>query len=99
MEDNNTNNSEVKKNKNKTDLKTSFWVTTFDNPWDPYKNFDEWFSFDSKQHKTCELLGRIAHTSNQLIEEENVDEIENALNEIIKYDFECKYRKVFPQDT
>lgn len=83
----------------KSTLTTSFWITTFDNPWDPYENFDEWFAFDSKHHKTCELLGRISYTSNQLNDEENDEEIENALNQILKYDVECKYKRVYPKDT
>ena len=71
-------------------------LTTFDNPFDPFKQFDSWFLFDvEKGHNTCSLLGRIARTSEQLSEEENDAETERAIDEIIKYDFENKYKKIY----
>ena len=71
-------------------------LTTFDNDFDPFKQFDSWFLFDvEKGHNTCALLGRIARTSDQLSEEENDAEVERAIDEIIKYDFENKYKKVY----
>lgn len=70
-------------------------ITTVDNPFDPFKQFDSWFLFDvEKKHNSCELLGRIARTSDQLSDEENDVEIERAIDEIIKYDLENKYKKV-----
>lgn len=70
-------------------------LTTFDNPFDPFKQFDSWFLFDvEKGHNTCSLLGRIARTSEQFSEEENDAEVERAIDEIIKQDFENKYKKV-----
>ena len=70
-------------------------LTTFDNPFDPFKQFDEWFLFDvEKGYNSCAFLDRIAHTSDQLSEEENEIEIERAIDEIIKYDFTNNYKKV-----
>ena len=44
-------------------------------------------------------MGRIARTSDQLSDEENNQEIERAIDEIIKYDVTNIYRKVIQQVT
>lgn len=70
-------------------------LTTFDNPFDPFEQFEDWFRFDQdKGYNTCDYLGRIARISDQLSEEENDQEIERAIDEIIKYDFLNIYKKV-----
>lgn len=70
-------------------------LTTFDNPFDPFEQFTSWFLFDTeKGYNSCSYLGRIARTSEQFTEEENEREIEQAIDEIIKYDFMTIYKKV-----
>ncbi len=70
-------------------------LTTFDNPYDPFEQFNKWFLFDEeKGYHTCAYLGRIVHTSDQFTDEENEKENERAINEIIKYDFRNIYKKV-----
>ena len=70
-------------------------LTTFDNPYNPFDEFTSWFMFDEeKGYHSCAYLGRIAKTSEQLSDEENAQEIERAIYEIIKYDFQNIYKKV-----
>lgn len=70
-------------------------ITTFDNPYDPLENFDEWYRFDEdKGYHTCSYLDRVTNTSDQLSDEENAREIERGIDEIIKYDFRNIYKKV-----
>ena len=70
-------------------------LTTIDNPFDPFEQFDSWFLFDvEKGYNSCSYLGRIAKTSEQLSDEENNEEIERAIDEIIKYDFTNTFKKV-----
>lgn len=70
-------------------------ITTIDNPYDPFDQFDSWYMFDmDKGYNSCAYLDRIARTSDQLSEEENDREIERAIDEIIKYDFMGIYKKV-----
>lgn len=69
-------------------------ITTVDNPFDPFSQFDEWFRFDTdKGYNSCSYLARIAHTSDSLTDEENEAEIERAIDEIIFFNPEI-YRKV-----
>ena len=70
-------------------------LTTFDNPYNPFDEFTSWFMFDEeKGYHSCAYLGRIAKTCEQLSDEENAQEIERAIDEIIKYDFQNIYKKV-----
>ena len=74
---------------------TACALTTVDNPYDPFDQIDSWFMFDmDKGYNSCAYLARIARTSDQLTDEENNEEIEAAIDEIIKYDFMDIYRKV-----
>lgn len=70
-------------------------LTTIDNPFDPFDQFDSWINFDlEKGYNSCAYLARIAFTSDALSEAENEAEIERAIDEIIKYDFMNIYKKV-----
>lgn len=72
-----------------------FMLTTIDNPFDPFTQFEQWFLFDvEKGYNSCSYLARIAKTSDQFTEDENDKEIERAIDEIIKYDFMNIYKKV-----
>ena len=70
-------------------------ITTFDNPYDPFTNWDEWFMFDvSKGYYTCSKLARIANTTDDMTELEINKENERAIDEIILHDFMNIYKKV-----
>ena len=74
-------------------------LTTIDNPFNPFKDFDSWFLFDvEKGYNSCAYLARISKTSNEFTEQEEDEEIERAIDEIIKYDFMNIYVKV-KEDT
>ena len=71
-------------------------LTTMDNPYDPFTQFNKWFLYDvEKGYNSCGYLDRIARTSEEFTEEENQEEIERAIDEIIKYDFMNVYKKVY----
>lgn len=70
-------------------------LTTIDNPFDPFNQFDSWFQFDiEKGYNSCSRLARIAKLSDDLSDKETDEEIERAIDEIIKYDFLNIYKKV-----
>lgn len=70
-------------------------LTTIDNPFDPFDQFDSWINFDmEKGYNSCAYLARIAFTSDSLSDAENEQEVERAIDEIIRYDFMNIYKKV-----
>ena len=80
-------------------MNDSYALTTFDNPYNPFKQFDEWFLYDvEKGYNTCSYLARIARTSDEFTDEENNQEILRAIDEIVRYDFLNIYKKVKKSD-
>lgn len=76
-----------------------YMLTTADNPYDPFTQFDSWFRYDTDSgYYSCAYLARIAKTADSLSDQENNDEIERAIDEIIKYDFRGIYKKVKRSD-
>lgn len=70
-------------------------LTTIDNPYDPFGDFDAWYRYDEgKGYHSCAYLARIARTSDQLSPAENDAEVERAIDDIIKYDPLGIYMKV-----
>lgn len=70
-------------------------LTTVDNPFDPFTQFDEWYAFDegSGYHSTG-LLARVVKTSNEISETDQSLAIEQAIEEIVKENVLGIYRKV-----
>ena len=74
-------------------------LTTIDNPYNPFDQFDQWFMFDVEHgYDTCSVLARIAINSDQFSEEENQMFMEQAMDEIIACDFMNVYKKVKESD-
>lgn len=70
-------------------------LTTIDNPFDPFEQFNDWFEFDiEKGYYTCSRLARLTNLSDDLSEVERNNEIERAIDELIKCDFLDIYKKV-----
>lgn len=79
-------------------------LSTIDNPFNPFDNFDAWFMYDmDKGYNSCAYLARIGKFSDQLTDQENDEEQERAIDEIIKYDPLGIYIKVVkdiePEDS
>lgn len=88
--------------KNSSDLSSydDFMLTTIDNPFNPFDDFTSWLMFDKeKGYNTCEKLARIANLPDNLSEKEKNDEIDRAMDQIIKHDFLEIYIKVAPKNT
>lgn len=74
-------------------------LTTIDNPFSPFTQFDEWLAFDNeKGYSTPNYLARIARTSDELSEEDEELEITRAINEIVAFNILGIYKKVTPKD-
>lgn len=76
-------------------MSNEFALTTIDNPYNPFDDFTLWLLFDKeKGYNTCEYLARTVNLPSDLSEKEMEDEIERAMDEIIKVDPFNIYRKV-----
>lgn len=70
-------------------------LTTFDNPYDPFEDFTSWLLYDNeKGYNSSGRLMRIAKLSDDMTQKETDEEVERAIDEIIKYDFLNVYKKV-----
>lgn len=68
-------------------MSKSYMLTTKDNPYNPFVDYDAWYAFDVQHgYNTCAYIARIIHDSSSLTDEENEHEYNNAMNEIISYD-------------
>lgn len=70
-------------------------ITTVDNPYNPFLQFDEWYAYDTSMgYNTCAYLSRIAKTSDDISDADNAVIINDAINEIIYHDILGIYQKV-----
>lgn len=70
-------------------------LTTEDNPYDPFTQFNDWYRFDvDKGYDSCGLLSRCCPSSIDLTETESKIAIETAIDEIVKYNLSGKHKKV-----
>lgn len=61
------------------------WITTEDNPFDPFTQMDRWIEQDIRSgYNTCGLLARISRYSHNLTEKENESAMEDAVKDILK---------------
>lgn len=70
-------------------------LTTIDNPFDPFDQFDAWFEYDrSLGYDSCSLLARVAQSSSALSDKDENFLIEQAMQEIVDNDPLGVYVKV-----
>lgn len=72
-------------------------LTTVDNPFDPFTQFDEWNAWDlSRGYNTLGLLARIIVTSSDLSDPEQEDAYAAAVQEIVEENVLGLYISVAP---
>lgn len=76
-------------------------LSTTDNPYSPITQYDDWETYDqSQRYFTNEYLARICHTTTELGDELYNQDIEDAIDEAVKYDLiswthqDVHYKKV-----
>ena len=70
-------------------------LTTSDNPFDPFDDFDRWFRFDeSKGYMSSGLVARVADVSDELSEGDRNRAIEEAINFIVEVNPTSNYKKL-----
>lgn len=62
-------------------------LSTTDNPYNPITQYDNWERYDQEQrYFTNEFLDRICHTTRELGDDLYLQDIEDAIDEAVKYD-------------
>ena len=70
-------------------------LTTEDNPYDPFTQFEEWYAFDVQNgYNTCSYLARIAMTSNELSDADYDQALDSAIDEIMEFNLTGNYKIV-----
>ena len=74
---------------------TVHMLSTIDNPYNPWTQYDEWYTFDENAgHGTTSFLGRIVRSSDELSEADQDQAIEDAIDEIVSENVAGNYIKV-----
>ena len=75
-------------------------LTTTDNPYDPFSEWDEWYTFDEAAgYHTSAFLARIVNNSAELSDADQDQALEDAIEEIVRENVLGIYRKVAQQLT
>jgi len=70
-------------------------LTTVDNPWNPFVNYDEWYAYDNaKGYATPSLLARVANVSLDLSSADLDFAIRQAMDEIVEQNVNGMYTLV-----
>lgn len=74
-------------------------LTTKDNPYDPFTQWDDWYAFDEEQgYCTSGYLARIVKTSDELSDKDQFDATVEAIDEIIELNPDGFYIKLIKKD-
>lgn len=72
-----------------------YMLTTVDNPFDPFTQFDEWFAWDQASgYHTPGLLDRVARFSDELSEADQNLILQQAIDEIVRENVSGMHKKV-----
>lgn len=88
----------------KTNSNSKFALTTFDNPFSPFTEFIKWYAFDTNKARMessadcSSVLARMAYVSDEMSDEQYNNELERAIDEIVKYDMTNQYVKAVNPD-
>lgn len=70
-------------------------LTTIDNPYNPFVDWDRWYAFDeAHQYHTTSFLARLVNGSDELSEADQSAAIEDAIDEVVKENVLGLYVKV-----
>jgi hypothetical protein len=70
-------------------------LTTYDNPYDPFDDYDLWYAWDLKAgYGTASMLARIAVVSDETSDADQARAIELAIDELVELNVTGMFRKV-----
>lgn len=76
---------------------TTSMLSTSDNPYNPYTDFDLWFAFDTQNgYNSCAYLARQIESSPNASPEDENKAVEEAIDRIVALNLTGNYIKVTP---
>jgi len=76
-------------------MSVEYMLTTIDNPFNPFVNFDEWYGYDITQgHHTSEYIARLMVDSQLMTDEERTEEYDSAIQWILDNDVLGEYVRI-----
>jgi hypothetical protein len=71
-------------------------ITTFDNPYNPFDEFNLWLMFDKeKGYNSCERMMRLANITEDMTQIEIDAECDRAMDRLIELDFTNTFPRFF----
>ncbi len=75
-----------------------YMLTTTDNPFSPFTQYDEWLTWDMARYNTNGLLARVAYTSPELSDEDQDLAIQQAIDDIVTQNVSGMHTRVTAKD-
>lgn len=83
------------------------FVTTMDNPYDYFTQFDEWYAWDishgydviGEPYNTLNYVARIAQTDPDMSEKDYEEAVNAAVDEICRLNLTGNYKRVFEKES
>ena len=75
-------------------------LSTIDNPYNPFDNFDQWYSYDEMKARQenrptcCGYLARVDASSDEVSEAEQIQTMNDIIDEIIALNLSGKFIKL-----
>lgn len=81
------------------DTVEDYMLTTIDNPWNPYTQWDEWYAWDqAKGYDTPGLLARVANVSFDLSDGDQQLAVKEAIDTIVQNNFSGMHKIIRRND-
>lgn len=75
-------------------------LSTIDNPYNPFDNFDQWYSYDEMKARQenrptcCGYLARVDASSDEVSEAEQIQTMNDIIDEILELNLSGKFIKL-----
>ncbi len=75
---------------------TDAMLTTVDNPYNPFTDWDEWYAFDTREgYNSLSLLARVCIASDELSDDDVDEAVDDAVDEIVNENVSGMHRKIY----
>ena len=80
-------------------------LSTIDNPYNPFENFEQWYMFDELQARRenrptcCSYLARVDYSSDEVSDAEQIQTMNDIIDEIIALNLSGKFIKVTREEA